>query len=119
MSRILVHMACPNAKRALAATMDGLSGLTEEHSVRLTAVPSGASDLWDTEHGYNGIWWGASQPFAASVAQAMLASGFGLGTESWFVAYDETTGTLLQHNLPAPPANVTFDAFIAAAGLSR
>ena len=115
--RILVHMAVPDAKRDLAATMAGLSGIPTEHSVQLQAIPGGPSALWDAAQGYNGTWWGASQAFAQEIAQAMLASGYSLQTESWFVARYEANGTLIDHNLPNPPANATFAAFLAAAGL--
>lgn len=117
--RVIVHMAVPGAKRALAATMAWLSGLVTEHSIPLITTPGGPSFLWDTEKGYSGDWWGASQALAPGIAQAMLTSGYMLGTESWFAAFDEDSETLLQHNLPNPPANASFEAFLAAAGLSR
>lgn len=119
MSRILIHTAVPDAKRAVAATMSGLSGQPEEHSVECNAIPAGASALWDADHGYGGKWWAASQALAPQIAQGMLTSGYILGTESWFVALYETGGMLIQHNLPNPPADSSFGAFLAAAGLER
>jgi hypothetical protein len=119
MSRVLVHMAVPGAKRQLAATMAGLSGLPTEHSVECEAVPGGASAQWDTAQGYDGTWWAASQAFAPAIAQSMLQSGYMLGTESWFVARFEDNGTLIDHNLPVPPVDASFDAFLVAAGLAR
>lgn len=117
MSRILIHTACPDTKRATAGTMAGLSGLPEEHSVECNAIPGGPSALWDTGHGYGGKWWAASQALAPAIAQGMLTSGYILGTESWFVALYEVGGTLIQHNLPSAPTDATFDAFLVAAGL--
>lgn len=119
MSRILVHMAVPDAKRELAATMSGLSGYTQEHSVECNTVPAGPSAQWDAAQTYSGVWWAASQAFAPEIAQEMLQSGYMLGTESWFAAFDEDSGTLLQHNMPSPPADASFEAFLAAAGLVR
>ena len=118
MIRVVCHTAVPDAKRALAATMDGLSGLPQEHSVELQSIPGGASASWDATNSYNGTWWGASQALAPEIAQPMLASGYGLGTESWFAALWEG-GTLIQHNLPVAPADSSFEAFLAAAGLER
>jgi len=118
MIRVVCHTAVPDAKRALAATMDGLSGLPQEHSVQLHSIPGGVSAAWDTTNSYNGTWWGASQALAPEIAQPMLASGYGLGTEGWFAALWEG-GTLIQHNLPGAPADSSFEAFLAAAGLER
>ncbi len=118
MTRIVCHTAVPDAKRALAATMDGLSGLSQEYSVELQSIPGGASASWDTTNGYNGKWWGASQALAPEIAQPMLASGYALETESWFAALWEG-GTLIQHNLPAAPADSSFEAFLVAAGLEK
>lgn len=119
MNRVLIHTAVPDAKRAIAANMAHLSGNPQEHVVECTAIPAGPSESWDMEHGYNGKWWAASQSFAPQIAQDMLASGYALGTESWFVAVYEDGGTLIQHNLPSPPADNSFEAFLAAAGLSK
>ena len=119
MIRVLVHMACPEALRAIAATMAGLSGLIEEHSVELQAIPGGPSAEWDALQGYSGTWYGASQPFSAPIAQGMLESGYILGTQSWFVAIWEESGTLVQHNLTTAPANPSWAAFLAAAGLQK
>lgn len=119
MSRILIHTAVPNAKRITAAGMEHLSGLPEEHSIECSAIPGGPSAEWDTLKGYNGKWWAASQALAPAIAQDMLASGYMLGTESWFVAIYETGGALIQHNLPGAPADSSFGAFLAACGLER
>lgn len=121
MIRIVVHMAVPDAKRALAATMSGLSGLPAEHIIELSAIPSGASALWDAAKGYGGKWWGASQALSPDVAQPMLASGYALETESWFAAFWENTNTLVPNgtNLDPPPSVSSFDAFLAASGLEK
>lgn len=118
MTRIVCRMAVPDAKRQLAATMDGLSSLPTEHSVELHAITGGPSAQWDSANGYSGKWWGASQALAPEIAQPMLASGYGLETESWFAALWEG-GALIQHNLPVAPADSSFEAFLAAAGLER
>ena len=118
MTRILVHMAVPDATRDLAATMTGLSGFPPEHSVKLVAIEGGPSAAWDAEQGYTGEWWGSSHRFADTIAQEMLISGYMLGTESWFAARFEADGTLIDHNLPQPPADASFAAFLAAAGLA-
>jgi hypothetical protein len=117
MNRILVHMAVPNARRATAGTMTGLSGSEMEFSVRLLATPGKPSAIWDGIKGYpSGRWWGASQPFAPEIAQTMLVSGDQKKCEAWYVAYDETTLTPLQTNCPAWPANATFTAFLDLIG---
>jgi hypothetical protein len=118
MIRVLVHLAVPDATRAIAATMTGLSGLITEHSVELSAVAGGPSAVWDAQQGYAGIWWGASQHLETAIAQTMMTSGYMLGTESWFAARFETDGTLIDHNLPTPPADASFAAFLTAAGLA-
>lgn len=119
MNRILCHMAVPDAKREIAGTMTALSGVPQEHSAELRAIPGGASAQWDSAKGYAGTWWGASQALAPEIAQPMLASGYALETESWFAALWEEGGSLIQHNLPTAPADATFEAFLAAAGLER
>ena len=119
MSRILAHTAVPEAKREIAATMAHLSGNVTEHSVECTAIPGGPSAQWDTAQGYGGTWWAASQGLAPQIAQDMLASGFMLGTEAWFVAVYEVGGQLIQHNLPHEPADPSFNAFLAACGLEK
>lgn len=118
MIRVLVHLAVPDAMRAIAATMTGLSGLITEHSVELSAVEGGPSAAWDLQKGYAGVWWGASQYLETGIAQAMMTSGYMLGTESWFAARFEADGTLIDHNLPTPPADASWNAFLAAAGLA-
>lgn len=117
--RVVVHMAVPDARRAAAAEMSHLSGNLTEHSVELQSVAGGPSALWDADHGYGGKWWGASQAFAAAIAQDMLTSGYVLGTESWFAAVWEEGGSLIQHNLPTAPVDPSFEAFLTAAGLER
>ncbi len=126
MSRVLVHMAVPDAKRALAATMAGLSGHPSEHSVELHAIPGGPAALWDAEQGYDGTWYGASQALAATIAQAMVTSGYIKGTESYYVAYWEDTGELISggpetipFNTPTQPANSSFEAFIESIGCEK
>lgn len=119
MSRILVHMAVPESKREIAASMEGLSGFQQEHSVECGTIPAGPSAQWDAAQSYNGKWWGASQAFAPEIAQEMLTSGYTLNTESWFIAYDEKTRKLINHNLPEPPIDDSFESFLVAAGLSR
>lgn len=119
MTRVQVHMAVTDELRALAGTMAGLSGNLVEHSVECSTTPGGPSALWDAEQGYSGIWWAASQAFAPEIAQAMLADGYSKETESWFVAYFEDNGTLINHNLPSPPIDASFDAFLTAAGLVK
>ena len=115
--RILVHIAVPNARRAVAGTMDGLSGSEAEFSVRLKAIPGQPSAIWDGIKGYpTGRWWGASQALAPAIAQTMFVSGDQKKCEAWFVAYDEDTLTLLDTNCPAAPANPSFAAFLALIG---
>ena len=117
MSRILVHMAIPNARRAVGGTMAGLSGSEREFSIRLLATPGKPSAIWDGVKGYpSGRWWGASQAFAPAIAQAMLVSGDQKKTEAWFAAYDAETLAPLQTNCPAWPANATFAAFLTLIG---
>lgn len=119
--RILVHTAVPDAKREIAANMDGLSGLSQEHSVECTATPGGPSAAWDTANSYNGKWWAASQALAPQIAGGMLQSGYMLGTESWFVGYYEGTSTIVPNgtNIDPPPADASFEAFLAAIGISK
>lgn len=117
--RVQVHMAVPEAKRALAATMSGLSGNPLEHSIRCTATPSGAAASWDATQGYDGTWWAASQAFDPVIAQEMMEDGYELETESVFAAFFEDDGTLIDHNLPDPPEDASFDAFLSAAGLAK
>lgn len=123
MSRVVVFTAVPAAKRAIAATMAGLSGNVTEHSVELTAVEGGPSALWSASQGRPGEkWWGASQAFDPQIANEMLTSGYILGTESWFAAFWEDTGEPApypSHNFALPPPGSTFAAFLTAAGLQR
>lgn len=117
MNRVLIHLAVPDEKRALAGTMAELSGMPTEHSIKLIAIPGKASNLWNVANGQTSDWWGAAQFVEANAAQTMMASGYALQTQSWFAAYHETTLTLIQHNLPQPPDNPSFAAFLQAAGL--
>jgi hypothetical protein len=117
MDRVLIHLAVPDEKRALAGTMAELSGMPTEHSIKLIATPGMASDEWNAANGQTSDWWGASQFVEASAAQTMMASGYALQTQSWFAAYDEASRALIQHNLPQPPVNPSFAAFLQAAGL--
>lgn len=117
MNRVVIHLAVPVEKRAVAGTMAGLSGDLSEHSVSLIALPGMVSDTWNVEHNQDSQWWGASHPIEASIAQAMLASGVLLQTQSWYAAFHENTGQLIQHNLPVAPADKSFPAFLDAAGL--
>lgn len=122
MSRIRIHTAVPDAKREVAADMAHLSGNPQEHSIECNAAPGGPSALWDASKGYNGKWWGASQAFAPQVAQDILASGYMLGTESWYVAYWEESMTPVPGqwtNADPPPADASFDAFLTAIGLQK
>ena len=121
MIRVVCHTAVPGVNREKAASMEGLSGLPQEHSVELHAIPGGPSAAWDEEKGYDGTWWGASQALAPEIAQPMLASGYMLGTEGWFAAYWEGTNTLVPNgaNLNPHPDTADFEAFLAAAGLER
>lgn len=117
MSRVLCFIALPDAKRASAASMTFLSGNPKEFNIPLLAIPGGPSAEWDALQGYGGNWWGAFQFLAPEVAQAMLTSGYELEAESWFAAFWEVGGGIINHNLPSPPAEPTFASFIAAAGL--
>ena len=126
MNRVVCHMAVPDAMRALAATMAGLSGIPSEHSFELHSIPGGPSAQWDAANGYAGKWWGASQALAATIAQAMLTDGYIKGTESWYVAYWEDTGELITggpetipYNTPTQPANTSFAAFLESIGCER
>jgi hypothetical protein len=119
--RVTIHTAVPDSKRTVAATMDGLSGRPDEHSIECTATPGGPSATWDAANSYNGKWWAASQALAPQIAGGMLQSGYMLGTESWFVAYYEGTSTIVPNgtNIDPPPANASFDAFLTAIGVTK
>jgi hypothetical protein len=119
MTRYWIHTACPDAKRTAANALAGLSGRIDEHSIALVSTPGGGAAAWDTEQGYAGQWWGASQGLAPGIAGLMLYDGQAKTTESYYAAFDESSGVLLQHNCPTPPANATFEAFLTAAGLQR
>lgn len=120
MSLILAHSCVPDARRTIAATQDGLSGNIDEYSVELDIIPGGPAADWNTFKGYGtAVWWGASQAYPPEVAQAMLASGEMLQTEGFFAAFYDSDGSLIQHNLPAPPVDSSFDAFLAGCGLER
>ena len=117
MARLQVHLAVPDSKRAIAATMTHLSGLVTEHSIRLTAIPGSPSAEWNAANGQGLVWWGASQGLEDWVASDMMTSAFEKGTQSWFAALWTQDGQLVQHNLPQPPDNPSFAAFLQAAGL--
>lgn len=119
--RILIHTAVPDARRSIAATMSGLSGLPQEHSVECTATTGGPSAIWDVSHGYSGKWWAASQALAPEIASAMLQSGYMLGTESWFVAFYEGTSMIVPNgtNCDPVPADASFESFLTAIGLQK
>lgn len=117
MNRVLIHLAVPEEKRALAGTMTGLSGLIGEHAIKLIAQPNKPSEAWNTANGQSTTWWGASQWIRPDIAQGMLESGQQLQTQSWFSAVWSEDGQLLQHNLPTPPGNSEFSTFLAVAGL--
>lgn len=119
MVRLKVHLAVPDEKRAIAATMTHLSGLVTEHSIKLLATPGSPSAAWNAANGQSATWWGASQGLAVGIAQDMMSSGYQIGTQSWFAALYDESGNLIQHNLPEAPANASFEAFIAVAGLVR
>ena len=113
-----MHLAVPDSKRAIAATMTHLSGLVTEHSIKLIAIPGMASDAWNAANGQTSDWWGASQGLEDWVANDMMESALEMGTESWFAALWTQDGQLVQHNLPQPPDNPSFAAFLQAAGLA-
>lgn len=125
MNRYLIHTACPDARRTVANNLAGLTGRIDEHSIPLTATPGGGAAAWDTAQGYAGQWWGASQGLAPGIAGQMLYDGQIKTTQSFYAAFDESSGVLLQHNCTdangdlVAPANATFEAFLAACGLAR
>lgn len=126
MIRVQVHMAVTDELRALAATMAGLSGNPMEHPTELRAIPGGPAAQWSAEKGYSGKWWAASQAFAATIAQAMLQSGYAKKTGSFYVAYWEGTEELISggpetipFNTPTQPANASHDAFLESIGCER
>lgn len=119
MGRILVHMACPYARLAVANALAGLSGRVDEHSIRLQSLPGKPAAIWDGIKGYpEGRWQGASQALAPAFVQTMLADGVSKKPESYYVAWDEDTGAQVDTNLPAWPADTTFDAFLFILGCS-
>lgn len=97
--------------------MTHLSGLVTEHSISLAAVPGSPSAQWNAANGQGPVWWGASQGLEDWVANDMMTSAVEMGTQSWFAAVWTQDGRLVQHNLPQPPANPTFAAFLEVAGL--
>lgn len=120
MSRLIVHMACPYARVAVANALAGLSGRDDEHSIRLESVPGKPAKEWEGIKGYpQGRWQGASQRLEASFVQAMLADGVSKKPESYYVAWDEATGSPVDTNLPVWPADTTFAAFLEVLGCVR
>lgn len=117
MSRYLIHTACPDARRQVANGLEGLSGQPGEHSVPLRSIGSTTAKEWDDQKQYNGLWWGASQALTPEIAMALLIDGLVKKSESFYAAFDEKSGTLLDHNCPVPPADATFPAFLTECGL--
>jgi hypothetical protein len=118
MSRLIVHIAVPDSKREIAATMTGLSGLPEEFSVALDTIPNGLSDLWDEQAGYSrpGKYWGASQALAEEVCIAMQSSAPASEADAWYCAVVEGTGQVFQTNVPEL-TDGSWQAFLTATGL--
>ena len=117
MNRVIVHTACPSARKPIADSLNGLSGRSDEHSIRLLASEGGDAAAWDAANGYDGSWFGASQALNPAIAQGILYDGQAKLTESYFAAFDEASGTLVTHNCPSPPSDATFGAFLVASGL--
>lgn len=126
-TRIRVHMAVPSSKRAVAATMAGLSGDPSEFSVPLVAENAGPASEWDAFKGYDGTYYGASQGLAVEVLIPLLQSGYENQTEVFYASFYEETGEPVDTgdaerpgcNLPTWPADATYDAFLVASGLSK
>jgi hypothetical protein len=116
--RLVVHMAVPEPKRGIAATMTGLTGVPEEFSVALETIPDGVSDLWDKQVGYPlpGKYWGASQALSQEFCVAMQSSEVAPAADAWFCAVIEITGEIFQTNVPELTEG-TWEAFLAATGL--
>lgn len=115
--RILIHMACPHARKTVANALAELTGRSDEHSIELQSLPGKPAAIWDGVKGYpQGKWWAASQSFAPAIAQALLTDGETKKPESFFVAYDEDTLTPIQTNCPAWPEDASFAAFVALIG---
>ena len=127
MTRIVVHFAVPNAKRAVAATMDGLSGDPAEFPVELVAAPGGPASDWDALKGYDGVYYGASQRLVAEFLLPLLQSGYEKQTEVFYAAFDGETGEPVDTgdperpgcNLPEWPSDATYEAFLVACGLAK
>ena len=119
MNRLIVHMAVPEPRRQVAATMTGLSGAIQEFSIKLTTVPGGASDIDDLNSGYSrpSPWWGASQPISQEICTLMKQSAYELQAGAWYSAFEEQTGNYVEGNTPIAPSDSSFQAFLASVGL--
>lgn len=121
--RVRVHIALPLARVPVADDMPYLSGENDEFSVRLQSIPGGAAALWDSQNpGYDGQYRGASQTYPAEVAQEILAAGHQLTVEAFYVAFIDGTDIPVPgqyHNLPEPPADSTYAAFMGGVGVER
>jgi hypothetical protein len=107
MSRITIHTACPASRKAIADALDGLSGLSSEHSIPLKSTVAGGTWLWDVSNNPTYRWHGASQNFAQGIAMTMLTDGQTKQSGSYYAAFDENSGTLLDHNCLTAPATAT------------
>lgn len=120
MGRLIVHMACPFSKLNVANNLAGLSGRANEHAIHLQSLPGKPAAIWDGVKGYpQGRWQGASQALAPEFVQTMFADAQTKKPESYYVAWDEATKTLVDTNLPAEPDDDSFDAFLAILGCER
>lgn len=118
-NHVHLHMALPETRRHVGASIHGLTGLPDEFSVKLNAIEGGPSDEWSKSKQYTGVWYGSSQAWSVQTAQKMLDSGKSKRVEAWYAAWSIETGELVDHNLPVPPTERSFDAFLASAGLER
>ncbi len=57
MARLQFHLAAPDEKRAIAATVTHLSGFVTGHSIALVAIPGSPGTLWNVANGQNAAWW--------------------------------------------------------------
>ena len=120
MSRIIVHMACPFARLAVANSLAGLSGKSDEHKIRLQSIPGKPAAIWDGVKGYpQGRWQGASQALTPEFVQTMLGDGLSKKPESFYVSYweDDLKPVEGGTNCPAWPTDASFEAFLVLLGL--